>query len=237
MTTKFYKNKKYDVLTDKGFKHFDGLQVSITKDMVMVTTTAGHFYATKDHNIYYTATDKKPISEYAVGDTMYSVNGDVKITRLLDIEIIMKAYDLIEVEDGHSFLICDSGIKSSNCAYIDEAAFIDGFDEFYASTYPVVSSGQSSKIIITSTPNGVNYFHKIWHEALAVPKKNTFTAYKVKWQEHPDRDQKWYENTLKSLSPEKFAVEYESLAYDTLLNIKIDNNYNDVTIGELFEDL
>lgn len=238
MTTKFYKNNKYDVLTDDGFKHFDGLQVSISKDMVAVTTTLGSFYATKDHNIYYTKNDKKPISEYAIGDTMYSIYGDVKVINLFEIDIIMKSYDLIEVADGHSFIIGDTGIKSSNCAYIDEAAFIDGFEDFYTSTYPVVSSGANSKIIITSTPNGQNYFHKIWSDATAEPKQNNFHAYQVQWNEHPSRNEEWYIKTLANLGQAKFAVEYESLSYKTLLNIRDKNkNSYEISIGDLYEDL
>lgn len=205
--TKFYKNNKYNVLTDKGFRHFDGLQVSVSDKLVLIVTEFGHLYATQDHEFYYTAVDKKPIIDFNVGDILFSVFGDVCIKDLVVLDYELKVYDLIEVEDGNAFLITDSGIKVSNCCYIDEMAFIDNDFEFYSSTYPVVSSGDSSKIIITSTPNGMNYFYKLWHDSLIG--ENSYVSYKVHWSEHPKRGEEWYNKTLKDIGEPKFKIEYE----------------------------
>ncbi len=207
MTTKFYKNKIYNVLTDKGFKHFDGLQVSTVKEICLVKTNSGHFYATPDHEFYYTRTDKKPISQYKHGDELFSIYGRVLIDTITYLDYEINVYDLIEVEDGNAFLITDDGIKVSNCCYIDEMAFIDNDVEFYTSTYPVLTSGKKTKLIITSTPNGMNLFYKIYNDS--VNGKNNFKNYKVSWREHPDRDDAWAEEQLRNMSEQQFAVEFE----------------------------
>lgn len=96
-----------------------------------------------------------------------------------------------------------------NLLFIDEAAFIENWDEFFTSVYPTISSGTESKIILVSTPNGLNHFYSIWVNALE--KRNQYNAIKVKWQDVPGRDEKWKQDTLSSMNfdLEKFAQEYE----------------------------
>ena len=83
-----------------------------------------------------------------------------------------------------------------NMIMVDEAGFIDGFDEFYTSTYPVVASDPSkkSKIILVSTPNGINLFHKIWKDANLG--NNQFHPTRVDWHEVPHYDAEWIINNL-----------------------------------------
>ena len=97
--------------------------------------------------------------------------------------------------------------RSFSLLYLDEFAFVNGADEFYNSTYPVVSSGKTSKIIITSTPNGLNLFYKIFNEARL--KKNSYFPLKIHWSEHPDRDDAWAEQQKDNLGDKGFAQEYE----------------------------
>lgn len=96
-----------------------------------------------------------------------------------------------------------------NLLFIDEAAFIENWDEFFTSVYPTISSGTESKIILVSTPNGLNHFYSIWVNA--IEKRNQYSAIKVKWQDVPGRDEKWKQDTLSSMNfdLEKFAQEYE----------------------------
>ena len=96
---------------------------------------------------------------------------------------------------------------SLNIIFLDEFAHVSQQAEFFESTYPVISSGESSKVIITSTPNGMELFHKIYKEA--VEGKNNFTAVKVHWSEHPKRDEAWEQETRKNIGPEQFAQEFE----------------------------
>lgn len=97
--------------------------------------------------------------------------------------------------------------KSCNLVYIDEAGILAStlWDEFYASTYPTISSGTKSKIIMTSTPMGYNHWWSMW--TAAKKGKNGFVTFESKWQDHPKRDQAWADEQLSKLGPVKFAAE------------------------------
>ena len=95
-----------------------------------------------------------------------------------------------------------------NLLFIDEAAFIENWDTFFTSVYPTISSGEESKIILVSTPNGLNHFYAIWQNAN--DKKNNYHPIKVMWNSVPGRDEKWKNDTLASMNfdTEKFQQEY-----------------------------
>ena len=97
---------------------------------------------------------------------------------------------------------------SINLLFIDEAAFIENWDTFFTSVYPTISSGEESKIILVSTPNGLNHFYAIWQNAN--DKKNNYHPIKVMWNSVPGRDEKWKNDTLASMNfdTEKFQQEY-----------------------------
>lgn len=97
---------------------------------------------------------------------------------------------------------------SFNVIYLDEFAHVDQQVEFWESTYPVVSSGNTSKVLITSTPNGLDLFYKIYTEA--EDGKNNFYPIKVNWWEHPARDDEWKRITLSNIGLEQFKQEYEN---------------------------
>ena len=104
--------------------------------------------------------------------------------------------------------------KSISLLYIDEAAFVEGWDEFFASVYPTISSGDTTKILFTSTPNGLNHFYKTC-EGASKPRDseewNGFQFVRVPWFEVPGRDEKWQKETLGAMDwdYEKFAQEFE----------------------------
>ena len=99
--------------------------------------------------------------------------------------------------------------KSISFLYMDEVAFIDGYDEFFASVYPTISSGQETKVLMTSTPNGLNHFYKTCEGAKEG--RNGYKYLEVMWYDVPGRDDKWKQETLEALDfdMEKFAQEYE----------------------------
>lgn len=107
---------------------------------------------------------------------------------------------------------------SFNVVYLDEFAFVENADTFYTSTYPVISSGSNTKVLITSTPNGMNLFYKLWEDARMG--RNDFVPVKVHWSENPKRDNKWKETTLKNIGKRQFQQEYECVAGDTLVTIR-----------------
>jgi hypothetical protein len=103
--------------------------------------------------------------------------------------------------------------------------------EFYTSTYPVISSGKETKIVITSTPNGIgNVFHKLWEGA--VQKTNNFNPFTVNWWDVPGRDEKWKQETIANTSEIQFKQEYDVdflgsgntlISGDKLLKLKAEN--------------
>jgi hypothetical protein len=119
----------------------------------------------------------------------------------------------IELENGCKVLAgttTSSAIrgKSINFLYLDEVAFIEGYDEFFASVYPTISSGESTKLLMTSTPNGLNHFFKTCKGA--EEGTNGYQFVKVMWYDVPGRDEKWRKETIESLDhdEEKFNQEY-----------------------------
>lgn len=98
--------------------------------------------------------------------------------------------------------------KSISFLYLDEVAFIEGYDEFFASVYPTISSGESTKLLMTSTPNGLNHFWKTCKGAKEGT--NGYEYVEVMWSDVPGRDEKWKNETLASLDydEEKFNQEY-----------------------------
>lgn len=97
--------------------------------------------------------------------------------------------------------------KSVNLLYLDEFAFVEHDVEFMTSTYPVVSSGKTSKVIITSTANGIgNQFHKIYEGA--VQGINSYVSSRVDWWDVPGRDDEWREQQIANTSEEQFRQEF-----------------------------
>ena len=97
--------------------------------------------------------------------------------------------------------------KSVSLLYLDEFAFVKNDVEFYTSTYPVVSSGKTSRVIITSTANGIgNMFHKIYEGA--VQGTNEYHPCRVDWWDVPGRDEKWKEQTIANTSQDQFEQEF-----------------------------
>lgn len=97
--------------------------------------------------------------------------------------------------------------KSVSFLYIDETAFVENWDEFFASVFPTISSGKTTKILLTSTPNGLNHFYKTCEGAKN--NKNGYQFVQVMWYDVPDRDEKWKEETLAAMdfNTEKFEQE------------------------------
>ena len=97
--------------------------------------------------------------------------------------------------------------QSVNLLYLDEFAFVQDATTFYTSTYPVVSSGKDTKVIITSTANGIgNIFHNLWQGA--VQKTNEYNPFRVDWWDVPGRDEEWKAQTIANTSELQFDQEF-----------------------------
>ena len=132
----------------------------------------------------------------------------------------------LELENGSKLLAAatsSSAIRggSFNIIFLDEFAFIPAniSEQFFSSVYPTISSGKKSKVLIVSTPHGMNMFYKLWNDA--EHKRNDYVPIEVHWTEVPGRDEKWKEETIRNTSEAQFATEFECEfvgSVDTLLN-------------------
>lgn len=120
----------------------------------------------------------------------------------------------VELENGSKIIAAStssSAVRGGafNIVFLDEFAFVPAniANEFFNSVYPVISSGKTTKIIIVSTPNGMNLFYKLWMDA--VGKKNGYKTFEIHWSMVPGRDEKWREETIKNTSEEQFRQEFE----------------------------
>jgi len=103
---------------------------------------------------------------------------------------------------------------SINLLYLDEFAFVEKAAEFYASTYPVISSGVDTKVIVTSTANGIgNMFYKIWEGA--EQRVNEYHSFRVDWWDVPGRTEKWKEETINNTSKLQFDQEFGNTFFGT----------------------
>ena len=98
---------------------------------------------------------------------------------------------------------------SYNIIFLDEFAFVPAniAEMFFSSVYPTISSGKNTKMIIVSTPRGMNMYYKLWIDA--INKQNDYVPIEVHWSEVPGRDEKWKETTIRNTSPEQFQQEFE----------------------------
>lgn len=119
----------------------------------------------------------------------------------------------IELENGSKVIAAATASSSArgntyNVIFLDEFAFVPKniAEEFITSVYPTISSGKTTKVIMVSTPNGMNLFYKYWTDA--VNKRNLYTPIEAHWSVVPGRDEKWAEDQIKQLGQEKFNQEF-----------------------------
>jgi len=120
----------------------------------------------------------------------------------------------IELENGSKIVAAStssSAVRGStfNIIFLDEFAYVPNniAEEFFSSVYPTISSGESSKVMIVSTPHGMNMFYKLWVDA--ENKRNDYVPIEVHWSEVPGRDEKWKEQTIRNTSEAQFQTEFE----------------------------
>ena len=120
----------------------------------------------------------------------------------------------LELENGSKIIAASTSSSavrgnSFNIIFLDEFAFIPNHiaEQFFSSVYPTISSGKTTKVIIISTPNGMNMFYKLWHDAERG--KNDYKPLEVHWSAVPGRDAKWKEETIRNTSERQFTQEFE----------------------------
>ncbi len=120
----------------------------------------------------------------------------------------------LELENGSKIIAASTSASavrggSYNIIFLDEFAFVANHiaDQFFSSVYPTISSGKNTKVIIVSTPHGMNHFYKIWHDAER--SKNEYVPTEVHWSDVPGRDAEWKRQTIANTSEQQFKVEFE----------------------------
>ena len=120
----------------------------------------------------------------------------------------------LELENGSKILASSTSASavrggSYNIIFLDEFAYVPSnvAEQFFSSVYPTISSGKSTKVMIVSTPHGMNMFYKIWTEA--EEERNSYVPIEVHWSEVPGRDEKWKKETIANTSEQQFNTEFE----------------------------
>ena len=120
----------------------------------------------------------------------------------------------LELENGSKILASSTSASavrggSYNIIFLDEFAYVPSnvAEQFFSSVYPTISSGKTTKVMIVSTPHGMNMFYKLWNDA--ENQRNTYVPIEVHWSEIPGRDEKWKAETIKNTSEQQFNTEFE----------------------------
>lgn len=145
----------------------------------------------------------------------------------------------ITLENGSSILAAATSSdsvrgNSFSALVLDEVGFIEGFQEFWRSTYPVISSGKETKVILISTFNGMNHFYELWIGA--IQGKNKFVPIRVDWWEVPGRDEEWKKEQIANMGELSFAQEFgneplgsgNSLISGSILKKMMDNEFQPI---------
>lgn len=217
---------RYQVLTSNGFKDFDGIKCVVNDaievefdDSTKIICSIGHKFVDDEHK-FVTHNNE---SEFNSRKIVTTCNVGKQ-----------KLYDLVNVADGNHYTT--SGVESSNCA------FVPGFEDFWKATFPVISSGEESKVVLTSTPNGLNHYHDMWNAA--VGGISTFKPYTTTWRAVQNRLYKnglfddgvaFEKETIGNTSAEAFQQEHLCLLGDSVVEVVIDGEYRRLTVEELYE--
>jgi len=187
---------EYEVLTEEGFKSFDGIKrIESDETLVIEFEDNTRIECTKNHLLKSGDCFVEALN-LNIGDKV----SNKKIINIVENTDSKYVYDILNVAETNSYIT--NGVTSHNCA------FVENWDEFSASVLPTISSGNTTKILLTSTPNGLNHFWKTYEGAKEG--RNGYQYIEVPWREVPGRDEKWKEETLAAMDYdyEKFEQEF-----------------------------
>ena len=197
--------KKIQILSSNGFKTFSGfINQGLSHSLynikfysgISINATGCHMFMLEDGS-WASSIELEHFSIMSTGQIVESITK-------IENEIV---YDAFEVADTHDYWT--SGVISHNCnlLYVDETAIIPNnvAEDFFTSTYPTISSGKTTKIVLTSTPLGYNHFWNFWQGA--EHGTNGFTAVRVHYWDHPERDEVWAQKQRQLLGDIKYTQE------------------------------
>jgi hypothetical protein len=217
----FFKNTKYEILTPDGYKDFDGVMLGKNKTITIELFGGQKYTVTENHLIKSRSGEFIHAKELKKGSMVCMGNqtlGTVK--KVTQNHEETEVGDFLDIKDNHQY-IAEGGLVSHQCLYIDEMAFLKPHmaEEFMASVFPVLSSGKTTQLLITSTPNGMNHFYTLWEKSYyedEIPKEKrrgfqSFVKSEITYKVVPGRDEEWAEAERRRLGPLKFRQEYECM--------------------------
>jgi hypothetical protein len=230
---------RWEVLTSEGYKKFRGISKSINQSTIKIKFNDNtEIICTADHKIATTVgfvnADNLTAAHIILGKNKTISVKEKTIYKQINV------YDLLEVEDVHSFYA--NNILVHNCIFLDEFAFVPTTvaEEFFSSVYPTITAGQSTQMIIISTPKGLNMYYQLWKAAIS--RQNEYVAYEVDWREVPQypggplRDDAWKEQQIKNTSERQFDAEFNCVSGDTEITVQDEyNNIYTLPIEEFYE--
>jgi hypothetical protein len=192
---------EWEVLTDEGWSDFSALKISETSSLIELKLEDSTLQCTIGHRVM-TNLGWKEVQQLKPKDKCITFNGIKRVISVSLVEKTCKVYDLVGVKKNSRYFT--NNVLSHNC---DEFAHLKPSlaEEFIASVFPTVSSSETSKLAIISTPNGLNHFYKLWTDA--ENGNNDFVPVTGHWNEHPKRSQQWADDQLKTLGEIKFRQE------------------------------
>ncbi len=185
---------EYEVLTENGFQSFSGIKKTNELSYKITFNDSSDIICSYNHKFYENGVFIRAY-DLKVGDILAG-----KIITAIDTIGYTDLYDLLEVENGHHYTAND--IEVSNCAFIPKNVW----ENFYSSTFPTISSGKDTKMILVSTPNSKNHFFDFW--IAAKNGKSNMVPIEVNWWDVPGRDEKWHQDQLKQMSEAQFDQEF-----------------------------
>ena len=193
-----------EVLTEKGFRRFDGLRKTKSQKTTELFIGDKTIVCTPEHKIKTTngwLAAQNCLNQFVVCD-----NGVFECQKV-ETHRDENVYDILHVEETNSFYA--NNILVHNCVYLDEFAHVERNiqEEFFASVYPTISSGETTQLVMTSTPKGMELFYKIWVES--EEGRNSYKRVDVHWSQVPGRDENWKRETIANTSEDLFRQEHE----------------------------
>lgn len=198
MSLKEYtESSEYEVLTGDGWKEFTGVKRSKTDKIIKLTFGSEELKCTLDHLVQIDSGEFVEAKDLVI-DQVMSTSAVLTNSEIYDKDEFV--YDLLNVEDVASYIT--GPVISHNCA------FVENFSEFSASVLPTLSSGKETRMIFTSTPNGLNHFYEYVEGARKG--NNGFSFLEVPWTMVPGRDEEWKQDVMGTINhdTQKFECEY-----------------------------
>lgn len=194
-----------EVLSENGeYKKTEGLLITEQQKVIELYFEDESFIKCTENHLLKTKTGWKKAKDLELYESILDKNDkEILVIGKEKSKTKENVYDFINVEDTHCYIANE--IKNHNCIIMDEFSFVPNnvAEEFFSSVFPAVTAGKTTKIVIISTPNGMNLFYRIWLDATTG--KSDYVAVEAKWNEVPGRDENFKKTVLANFAGNKEA--------------------------------